>query len=346
MNAEVHSALDAGLLTAWRDLAEVAGSSPFAGPDWHLARHETYGPRGVRYLVARDGGSLLGIWPLEFGGIAVHPAGNWLADYLSPLLAPGRAGEVLESFAAWFRRSGVMILDLPRLDAAYPSLVQALSRSGYRLRTLPGEVCPALDLSGGVAGVEGRLPSGLRKRWRYDARRLAREAPVEVDFVPPLEVPEAMATLMAWHTARFRSRGTPGSFFGRRRAFHERVAARHAAAGLLRLSRLRLGGRTIALLYALRGGERCYYYAAGFDPDMARFSPGRVLLGETIRLAAAEGVGTFDFLRGDEEYKRAWASERRRLQRIVAASPGRYGYLTFAAVEHRAEMALRSRFGS
>ncbi len=346
MNAELHPSLDADLLASWRDLAERAGSSPFAGPHWHLARDETYGRGGVRYLLARDGESLVGVWPLKFGGIAVHPAGDRLADYLSPLLAPGREEEVVERFAAWFHRAGMMILDLPRLDAAQPTLAEALSRWGYRLVTLPGEVCPALDLSGGVAGVEGRLPSGLRKRWRYDARRLAREAPLEVDLVPSPEVSEAMATLMAWHTARFRRRGTPGSFFGRRRAFHERVAARHAAAGLLRLSRLRLGRRTIALLYALRGGERWYYYAAGFDPAVAGFSPGRILLGETIRLAAAEGMRTFDFLRGDEAYKRDWASERPRLQRIVATVPGRAGYLVLAAAQNRAEMALRSRLGS
>jgi CelD/BcsL family acetyltransferase involved in cellulose biosynthesis len=242
-----------------------------------------------------------------------------------------------------FGRSGALLLDLPRQDAASQTLAAMLAARGYKTLSLPGEACPRADLAGGMAAVEGRLPSWLRKRCGYEERRLAREGPLAVDLVPSVEVPAAMGQLMEWHTARFRSRGTPGSFFGRRSAFHQRVAARYAAAGLLRLSRLRLGPRTVALLYALRAGKRYFYYAAGFDPAMGRFSPGLLLLRATIRLAAEEGMQAFDFLRGDEGYKMPWATARPRLQRIVAAMPGRHGYLALAALSNRTEMVLRSR---
>lgn len=345
MITDLCTTLDAGLLAEWQALTERSDSSPFAGPNWHLARRETFGDRGVGYLVARCDGALAGIWPLRFGGLLVHPAGAFLSDYLSPLLMPGLEPAVLQAFAAWFERSRTPILDLPRQDGSLPAWTEWLSDVGYKTVSLPGEVCPATALTGGIAGVEGRLPAGLGKRYRYDARRLGREAAFAVDFVPPRDVLEAMAKLMEWHAARFRRRGTPGSFFGRRHVFHERVAWRQAAQGMLRLSRLRLDKRTIALLYAMRGGERYFYFAAGFDPTMSRFSPGFVLLRETIRLAAEEGMRTFDFLRGDEEYKRAWATDRSRLQRVVAVRPSRYGYLALAAMENRTEMALRTRLG-
>ncbi len=341
MNAELCELPDPDLLIAWHDLWQRAGASPFAGPQWHLARHETYGGRGVGYLVARDAGQLCGVWPVRPGAV-VRPAGALLADYLSPLLAPGRENDALQAFAEWFARGGRPVVDLPRQEGSCHLLVEAMSRHGYRVMRLPGEAYRRLDLAGGPEAVEAGLSSDLRRRCRYAERRLGREAPLAVDFVPREDVPRAMAQLMAWHSARFRRRGTPGSFFGRRRVFHVTVAMHHAEAGLLRLVRLRSGDRTVALLYALRGGESYSYYAAGFDPDMARFSPGLILLWNAIRLAAKEGVGTFDFLRGDEAYKEPWTSERQRLERIVAAPRGRHGYLSWAALENSVEMSVRS----
>ena len=53
-------------------------------------------------------------------------------------------------------------------------------------------------------------------------------------------------------------------------------------------------------------GKTVYYYQAGFDPEMNAFSPGNLLVAETIREAIEEGRLHFDFMRGDEPYKRRW----------------------------------------
>ena len=344
MKAELCRDLDPALVAGWRDLAARAGACPFAGPAWHAARRAVYGDRRVGYLVATDGRELAGIWPLKLG-YATRPAGQWLADYLSPLLAPGVETVALEAMAEELARARVHLLDLPRQTGPAPSLADALSAHGYATVTLAGEACPRTDLSGGFAAVEGRLPPGLRKLCRYAERRLGRMGTLAADLVPPAQAAAAMAQLMDWHTSRFRSRATPGSFYGRRRLFHQQVASLSAQDGSLRLARLRLDGRTLALLYALRGGERYFYYAAGFDPKMARFSPGLLLLRETIRMAAAEGMQVFDFLRGDEAYKEPWTTQRPRLHRVVAAAPGRGGYLPLAAIGNRVEMGLRGRLG-
>jgi CelD/BcsL family acetyltransferase involved in cellulose biosynthesis len=50
-----------------------------------------------------------------------------------------------------------------------------------------------------------------------------------------------------------------------------------------------------------------------------------VLLGETFRRALEEGCRTYEFLRGEEEYKREWVSEVRTTQSIlvVGSTAGR-----------------------
>jgi CelD/BcsL family acetyltransferase involved in cellulose biosynthesis len=82
---------------------------------------------------------------------------------------------------------------------------------------------------------------------------------------------------------------------------------------VLRLHALRLDGAVIAALYALadrpgRGDRRVYFYLGGFDPDRAALSPGALLVGHAIEAAVREGAVAFDFLRGQEAYKRRWGA--------------------------------------
>lgn len=95
------------------------------------------------------------------------------------------------------------------------------------------------------------------------------------------------------------------------------TAPRLAADGLLRLYRLRLGGRAIAVMLMLRSRDTASYYLSGFDPTYARFSPGTALIGSAIADAVEQGAITFDFLRGGEAYKYRWGAEDRELVRRI-----------------------------
>jgi CelD/BcsL family acetyltransferase involved in cellulose biosynthesis len=63
----------------------------------------------------------------------------------------------------------------------------------------------------------------------------------------------------------------------------------------------------------LRGGKIDYAYQAGIDPAFLDQEPGRMMGAVMIQRAIAEGQQGFDFLRGDEPYKRQWRAEPRRL---------------------------------
>ena len=54
-------------------------------------------------------------------------------------------------------------------------------------------------------------------------------------------------------------------------------------------------------------------YNSGFDPRLARFSPGLLLKAYLIKKAIEEKYQIFDFLRGDERYKFNLGAEKRDL---------------------------------
>ena len=78
------------------------------------------------------------------------------------------------------------------------------------------------------------------------------------------------------------------------------------AVGSLRLAVLRVAGAAVAATYGFVSGGRLYCYLSGFDPAVAKLSPGAVLLGWVIDEAIGEGVEEIDFLRGAEDYKYLW----------------------------------------
>jgi CelD/BcsL family acetyltransferase involved in cellulose biosynthesis len=115
--------------------------------------------------------------------------------------------------------------------------------------------------------------------------------------------------------------------------------------GWLWLSILRLEGEPIGAIYAMALGETCYFYQAGFDPSKGSISPGTLLVAATIRRAIEEGKTKFDFLRGDEPYKRRWKPQHEyKNVRLVAPmdARGRLGVRWIEAAS-RVEMKVRER---
>ncbi len=63
-------------------------------------------------------------------------------------------------------------------------------------------------------------------------------------------------------------------------------------------------GKTAACMFGYSDAEGYYLYNSSFDPAYSAFSPGVVLLSSLIEKAVGEGLSRFDFLKGDETYKR------------------------------------------
>ena len=75
--------------------------------------------------------------------------------------------------------------------------------------------------------------------------------------------------------------------------------------------RLEADGEPNEVIWCVRSGDSVAFYKTGYDKDWSKYGPGRRIMARAIKGAIDEGATEFDFLRGDEPYKREWGTELR-----------------------------------
>ena len=96
-------------------------------------------------------------------------------------------------------------------------------------------------------------------------------------------------------------------------AFFRDLAATFGELGLAHIGLMQVAGVEAAAVFLFEDGETAYLYNSGYDPAFASRGAGLASKALALRDAAERGLRRFDFLRGDEEYKRRLGGERRQL---------------------------------
>jgi len=326
--------------SAWRD-----GGSVFQSMAWLESSLSARKPRRFLGLRFREGDIDRGWAAFESPASGWwRPAGSGGADFLDVVAEPGYEEAVANAFARWFEgRRDWLWIDLPQ------------ARPGSVVERVPGvvasegETCPFLVLPEDWETFRRGLGKSLRGNIGYYGRALAKLGEVEVRTATAQTLETDLDAFFTLHQQRWRARWMPGAFADSgARAFHRDLAGRLVEQDRLRLHTLRLGGRPIAAIHCMVGGDETAYYLGGFDPEFARWSPGTVLTAHAIRTAIErDGSRRFEFLRGDERYKYAWGAKDRRNRRFGLAR-GLAGEMLrrFGARQLAAEMALKGRMHS
>lgn len=303
------AAIDLEIVTADAELARLADewdalcdrcptATPFQRPGWLLPWRRWLGAGGEpRVAVLRRGARLVGVVPLEVRGGVLRLIGEGITDYLDAIVEPGVEAAALTEAVRRAAAAGA------GAGGSAGSLELAALRPGSPLRGLPlgGAAAPSAP-SPVVALDAARIPP----RAAYELRRLARHAPRWEDEAGD---PGALLAALFELRARWASRGEPGVLVAPAlEGFHRDAAAALHRRGLLRLVGLSLGGRLRAVLYGFTDHGRFLFYLSGFDPEIARLSPGRLLIARAIERARLEGAFELDFLRGGEPYKYEWGA--------------------------------------
>jgi len=328
-----------GLAGEWNDLLSRSVSDvPFLRHEYQRAWWSTLGggewERGELWLgVGRDeAGRLVGIAPLfrtrtRDGRDGLMLLGSIeISDYLDLIVAQ----DAVESFAQVLLEAleadaggDPALLDLHNIPKASPTLAAleaAAVRQGWTATRERLEPCPVIRLSG---DWESYL-SSLEKKQRHELRRKIRRAenhaaPVRFRLVEPgedlEEATERFLRLMAFDVGKI------GFLTPKMRVqFHALVRAA-AESGWLQLAFLEVAGEPAAgyLNFDYRG--RIWVYNSGINPEHTALSPGWVLLAHLIRWAIEHGRREFDFLRGDEAYKRHLGGVDRAIYRLTLRAP-------------------------
>lgn len=304
------------LLPEWSALWRRApDATPFQSPAWLLAWWRQFGTGAPRVLTARAGEALAGVLPLyerdEPGCRKLLPIGIGLSDYLDALVdpaAPAAADRLLAGIA-----------DLPDWEECHlPDLPPGGALAGARCPAGLGEArcesvpCPVLGLPQSAAALAAVVPRKTLRDARQAASRAAAVGGARIETADGDALAATLDDVFRLHAARWRARGEPGVLGDPAvRAFHREAARALGAAGMLRLYRLRIGGRVAAAYYGFAWRGRSYAYIGGFDPALPRLSPGAQIMLFAIGEASAEGCAEFHFLRGGEGYKHAWGATDR-----------------------------------
>ncbi len=301
-------------------------------------------------LVAREeSGQIAGIapwmvvtqrWgPLRLRQVNFIGAGDIFPCHLTVLVDENQRAQISNDFLSYLnshqRQWDVVDLDSAASACAFRQNIGAACGRVFEKRSFN---CHFISLPDSWQSYHKSLSKKLRRNLRYYHRRLQRENTGAIAFhriTAEAELKGAMDGLIAMHHKRWHLKGQVSAFDERRfEGFHREMSRVALERGWLRFFQLKVDDQVIAALYAFRYRDVFYVYQMGFDPSWGRYSPGRLLTAHVIQAAIKEGARVFDWLRGEQQFKRAWANNMHVNYRLLLSNNLR-GHLLINSKSYR-----------
>jgi CelD/BcsL family acetyltransferase involved in cellulose biosynthesis len=310
--------------SAWSGLlARSSADALFLSWDWlTLWWHCFAGGLGAvpEILAFYRGGDLVGVAPLyrrrvvrsrmlpvtsvQLIGVSWRESGQMLSEYLDIVATTAETDAVRRACARELlgeRTWTEWVIGFTAASRQWCDVFAETERGQHRyVRDVDRSVSYQADLSQGFGVYLRSLGQSTRRSLWNLRRRLARQGNVSFELLAPEEIEGGLSDLNRLHQLRWRQPAFSASVL----EFHTRLARRLASRGELALSRLRVGGEVVSVLYDLRKGARQYNISMGFDPSFGdKISLGLIHLGYSIEAAAEREVNSYDFLAGSGQHR-------------------------------------------
>ena len=302
----------------WRAMLEAnpALASPYFRPEF--ARVAGRVCPGAAVAVFSRGGETVGFFPHQRRGGAMQPLAAPMNDYHGIIAFPGEA---------------------PSLEAAAEGLGAArLNLTAWVGPTGLGEDRRTVQVELDESGYDGwyaerRTSFGKFFKDKERARRSmeAELGPLRVEH--GLRDPALLDWLIDLKRDQYRRTGRHDIFACGWTADLLHALLKEEGEGLgASLAALWAGDRLTAVEYALHAGDQYHFWFPGYEPSLARCSPGILLSLDTMRLASVHGYRTFDFGFEGEHYKKYFCNGFRVVREAVVLKPGLGATMSQAAV--------------
>jgi len=302
----------------WRAMLEAnpALASPYFRPEF--ARVAGRVSPGAGVAVFSRGGETVGFFPHQRRGGAMQPLAAPMNDYHGIIAFPGEAPSLEEA-------AGV-------LGAARLNLTAWVGPTGL------GEDRRTVQVELDGSGYEGWYAERRTTFGKFfkDKERARRSMEAELG---PLRVEHGLrdAALLDWlidlKRDQYRRTGRHDIFACGWTADLLHALLKEEGEGLgASLAALWAGDRLTAVEYALHAGDQYHFWFPGYEPSLARCSPGILLSLDTMRLASAHGYRTFDFGFEGEHYKKYFCNGFKVVREAVVLKPGLGATMSQAAV--------------
>jgi CelD/BcsL family acetyltransferase involved in cellulose biosynthesis len=296
--------------------ANPALASPYFRPEF--ARVAGQVSPGAAVAVFSRGGETVGFFPHQRRGGAMQPLAAPMNDYHGVIAFPGMAPSLEEAAA---------LLGVARLNLTAWVGPTGLGEDRRTVQVELGD--------GGYDGwyVERRATFGKFFKDKERARRSmeAELGPLRVEH--GLRDPDLLDWLIDLKRDQYRRTGRHDIFACGWTAdlLHALLKEEGQDFGAS-LAALWAGDRLTAVEYSLHAGTQYHFWFPGYEPSLARCSPGILLSLDTMRLASEEGYRTFDFGFEGEHYKKYFCNGFKVVREAVVLKPGLGATMSQAAV--------------
>jgi CelD/BcsL family acetyltransferase involved in cellulose biosynthesis len=315
----------AALAERWRDLEQRAEGSFFQSWTWvgclaaerfpdPVLVEATEAGRTVALALFNRVRRLIGPSVLYLGETGTAGMDTPYVEQNGVLAEAGREEELTESCLRAVASSHDLVLS----GVGEPVLAAARRAAGLTVvrRT---QDSPFVDLVG-VRRAGGNYLAGRSANTRQQIRRsdrfYERIGPITMERAASVASAQAMLDEMAGlHQAAWMARGQPGSFgqpFFRR--FHRALIAEAVPRGEVALLKVSCGDTMIGILYnfAYKGRVSAYQSGLVFRHEDRAAKPGLTCHHAAIQYALVQQVDIYDFLAGEDRYKRSLADRAHR----------------------------------
>lgn len=321
------------VVTPWEKVLEQdTQAGVFCHPAWLRAWWESLGSGELLIALVFDGDEPIAVFPTctstedndRGEGLLSFLGSQDVTDEQVPTAVPGRELEALSFFSQWAFEDGTF--DRVRFHSVlegnrWLQLTEHFAEtSGHGVETRQVDVAPVIELPKDFDTYLASLSGHDRHELRRKRRRLADVGEWEIRRADDVGWEDDLAAFFDFHR---KAPGEKAGFFtAERERFFRRLAADLFLMGLARLDVLDLNGEPVACTFSYDFRNELALYNSSFRPDLAKQAPGMVLVGSLIEQSIEEGKATFDFLRGDEAYKKRFGPVPRAVYEVQLGDLG------------------------
>lgn len=301
---------------------DAAQMTPFQASGWlrhYLEAHGQQGQLRIIRLVTPGGAEIL--LPLQVESRAGLKIGTKVGDAHASYFVPGLSAavpplsraELVPALRQAARAAGIDALTFPDMLPHWRGQKNPLMALAPRMA--PNDAAFLALGDDAQALLDFLLDRDARKKLRAKSARLAELGALEARWMESAaDIEGALALFFFWKSQQFSARGMTDPFAdeGVRRFL---VRAVHDPQEGLRLFALCIQNRPVAVIGgAMQGGHFAGMFTA-YDPrpDIAKHSPGEVMLQALIPALITAGCRGFDLGAGDARYKSRFCPEKQTL---------------------------------
>ena len=293
------------------ELKPVASQTgPFSGADLLQIWWETCAPPDAKLMLVESDTAMLPIAMTDAGiGFVGHED---VVDYRSPL-GTG-VTELVAAYVESLEAGTAFRFDSLPGEAA-EVIAKGLDRAGVATDLVEHQSAAVLDL----ADTYENYLAGLSKKERHETRRKVRRFAASLGQ-PRLERVSGSDAVDVFVELHRTSGGEKGQFMTNEMA--QFFAGLHSSAGAVVDLLFGDSDTPAAAAFGFEDAAAYYLFNSAYDPDIGNASPGVVLSALLIERAIDAGRNRFDFLKGEETYKRRLGAVPRPLYELAGVIGG------------------------